>query len=755
MKHVITIELFCLLFSKIVFGSIIERYSSDSPNPKRQCIETDEFQCTSHHVQLLTNDYPSNNPELELITLTPLENVRSNSFQQEPLLLLNYFQNIPDSNDIPLTHDFTQLLSPATETLLSQSMFNTQLYPNEFENIPCSDNGPLIDNYPQSAGPSEESLIPAQNIDPEFCPNDFGSVIVDDSPQSNYPIPEQPNSEITESPLPNPAIIDSDLQPNTFSDVPSIQNEPILSSSERNLSDIKCSHGIFSWHKSNVKHKLFNSSFKTSKLLHLVFYYGTDNYENIFLFKYAVGSFSLLASHVSFSNNEYISKSIKAISIIFDSVASLNYYSRPYYYFYIFNRKIANSTMNDCRRVPLYFFFTLISHLMKTDGSNCELFVPLIENVYKRIAIAKLFRSNKWTFLKKCLKETFGIVEGVVEKKDHTYVRFDISTVSFIYDEMSNGESEKTKQFFKQIWKACQENRYKRTLIEFNENFKLNLPIITEYNLNYFEQAARKLYQLKFTDLLFKQWNSIEELIEEFEKLKSNFDSIPVDFRLRVFSRNDFEMLKNSLEKIKLFPINRSSLNFFVELEYFITFKSFIFAYDFSCNLNPDSISYQRTFKNIKSIYKAFEEVRNKFLSKKIQLPPLNYNLIEPKINNSFSLKALISNFPIFQTNPSSTTTVMADSLIIFLNNFQYFKCNLGTFKEVSRFLCLSFIAELEELLIGNDNDDEIEKIFDNQKYKVFMEIWPKALLSTVDLLTEEKKEYLKHFKMFLFLHNQ
>ena len=350
------------------------------------------------------------------------------------------------------------------------------------------------------------------------------------------------------------------------------------------------------------------------------------------------------------------------------------------------------------------------------------------------------------------MKETFGIGEIKVEKKDCRIARFDISTVSFIYNEMRNGASEKTKEFFKQVWEACKKYRYGRVEVKLETKFKLIVPRIVECNLNFFERAARKLYQLKFTDLLFKQWNSIEELIEEFDKLKSDFDSIPVDFRLRVFSQNDFELLKNSLECIKLFPIDSSSINFFVELEYFITFKCFIFAFDFCFNLTEDSISFERTFENIESIHNSFEEIRSSFSSKGIPLPPLNYSLIESNTNNSFSLKTLIDNFPFFITIPS-VKFIICDKLKIFLNKFQYFYFELGFFDNISRFKSLSYITELENLLTDSNND-EMEKMLLNEKYKVFGKLCITDLTIVSKMPIEEKRKLLEYLKNFLKIYN-
>ena len=116
-------------------------------------------------------------------------------------------------------------------------------------------------------------------------------------------------------------------------------------------------------------------------------------------------------------------------------------------------------------------------------------------------------------------------------------------------------------------------------------------------------------------------------------------------------------------------------------------------------------------------------------------------------------MKDLLDNFRVFKTHDSSGI-IIADKLSIFLNKFRYCKIDLSLFKNISRFQCLSFIDELEKLLIKNNND-EIEKIFSDEKYKALRDLWGHNKSLAIDLSVEGKKEYLRHFKIFLILHNQ
>ena len=189
----------------------------------------------------------------------------------------------------------------------------------------------------------------------------------------------------------------------------------------------------------------------------------------MFLFKYAANTFNLLAKNEHISEKEYTSKFMNAIPAIFPTVISLNSPYNPYYY--VFKYKTINpSIMQEGKRISPYFLFTTISYLMQTGERNKEIFKPLIEEAYRRVMIANLFKSDKCKFLKDYLKETFGIGEMKVEKKNSHYARYDISTVTFIHNEMRNGASEKTKEFFKQVWEACKEYQHGKREIELNSN---------------------------------------------------------------------------------------------------------------------------------------------------------------------------------------------------------------------------------------------------------------------------------------------
>ena len=191
--------------------------------------------------------------------------------------------------------------------------------------------------------------------------------------------------------------VNSYLQNDIFFNILLILKEATISYSQNNLPIINYSHGILSWSKVNAECKLFRVSCSLSKARPFICYYGTDNYENIFSFKYAASAFSLLTSSVSVSKEMFILKFISILPAIFLTLASLDPYSKPYYHIFE-NKKIYAERMQESRRIPLYFLFASISYLIKTDDSNKEIFKPLIEDSYKRITAANLFKSEKWNF---------------------------------------------------------------------------------------------------------------------------------------------------------------------------------------------------------------------------------------------------------------------------------------------------------------------------------------------------------------------
>ncbi len=141
----------------------------------------------------------------------------------------------------------------------------------------------------------------------------------------------------------------------------------------------------------------------------------------------------------------------------------------------------------------------------------------------------------------------------------------------------------------------------------------LNIPFKSDNTIFTFESTASKLYQMKFTDLLFGEWKTVNNLLDGYDELRKDFDSIRYDFRLRVFSLIDFELLDKSLkniysllDKYSFSDRKKSIKNYFTELECFINFKCILFTRDFCLNVKKikSSESYQSSFILITSIHK-------------------------------------------------------------------------------------------------------------------------------------------------------
>ncbi len=72
-----------------------------------------------------------------------------------------------------------------------------------------------------------------------------------------------------------------------------------------------------------------------------------------------------------------------------------------------------------------------------------------------------------------------------------------------------------------------------------NQDFEISFPT---YDTIESQTLFHKLYQIRFTELIFGNWSGISELLAEYFKLASEFDR-DIDFRRRVFNRLD---LRNS-----------------------------------------------------------------------------------------------------------------------------------------------------------------------------------------------------------------
>ena len=138
-------------------------------------------------------------------------------------------------------------------------------------------------------------------------------------------------------------------------------------------------------------------------------------------------------------------------------------------------------------------------------------------------------------------------------------------------------------------------------------------------------------------------------------------------------------------------------------MEYFFTFKSLLFIYDFWQELGKKDCFpldiYRETFENIKEIHDTFNLVRYLLASKDIRL-------------KTIQLKGI------------------------------------GLSKKKSWHSLSEFISKLEELPLKSD--DEFNQILSNDKYKILIEMLPFSPEEIDKFSMKEKRKLLGHVKRYL-----
>ena len=653
------------------------------------------------------------------------------------------------------------------------------------QNLPMNENGSnLINTTPSSSielisdTELEESLVSginsSQPITSKDCLND--AVYLSVSIQTKSSLPHQ--SVSVGQKLQSRERKDSKCTPNSIikrnsnNSFDQKSNETKFTLSKGNSFVLDFSHGTLYWSKNDTVPKSFRTIFCfRGRSFSLNF--DSDNLINLFFFKYAANTFNLFTKYKRVLNGEYKLGAIKSVYAIFSTITSLPPHLIPHYYSFSRYHCNHNRYAMDFIRIPLYFLFTTISYLMKNEqDENIPYLGPLLKEAYQRILDCNKLNTSNWIFLKDFLSQYFDTSDlNFKTKYNGNYVQFDNTAVSFIYHEMRFGASEKVKLFFTQVWKTSEKKCNRRNnSITISNSPKISIPSKTDKCPNIFEREMRKLYQMEFTNMLFKRWNRMEDLLEEFTQLKIYFSTINNDFRLRAFCSNDFELLSNALRHIysllEGFSYNEKSpvRLFLVELEYFINFKCFIFIFDFCNELEKKTINgslYQKTFEFIESILISFERIRS-IGSKYFQLNPINLDILRenPDIQ-SLSLTALTDkclqfiesiDFGLFNESKAEF-----DEFLIHLNNYAYFAKKFNSYFTINlyRFKCVELIDELNEILESN-NEKKFALVFSDEKYKFLREFWkfkPKELNGKSCM--EGRRLFLEQFKAYLVLHSQ
>ena len=545
-----------------------------------------------------------------------------------------------------------------------------------------------------------------------------------------------------------------------------VSNEQFHSSSESDTFIFQ--FGTLSRRKEKLKERKFQTS-----ALSFGLHFGTDELKNMFYFKYFINSVRDVYQTRRFMKEEINQRIFDKIESMFQALPLSNYHSIPYYHVFSGGHSRKSRT-HLCLRIPFYFFFTSISQLIQAkENGSAHLTKDLRKNlkqVYLKMLGERYFLSLDWKFLVDKLVELEVIGKNETYSSKKIPYRYDIHSVSFIYNEYK--QNKVTQDFFSKVWNACKRNcTFGISSIPLSIIPLLEIPEQKEPKANSFHLAARKLYQFKFTDLLIKRkWSTIEELLVEYSELKEDFKKIATDFRLRVFSKRDFESLEKVLKVIEMelknnIPADRLTLYEFVfELEYFVLFKCSLYFFDLYNEFEKENLDeYFKILETFKAIEKYFSKIR-------LMVSNYESNIKKKEKANGKEKNSLISNilpFSLSQINVEMDAYLSSfeessanfgnppPELALVMENLDYLKQPLPHLPDkLTRFGCAEFITKLDEWLEKND-EEVIEKLFSERESSKYTMLWTYIPTKRDEFDYQSKKEYLRNFKKFLVLHNQ
>ena len=612
----------------------------------------------------------------------------------------------------------------------------------------------LLGNYPIKHDP--QTVFNSHDLDIQPSNNQKQEMLITNQAIYQQKIVDQ--QFIT--PLSNPQITGSgnELNPNTCNNLPYIV-----------LPNYSISH-----QKEDIESIGFKFQFDFYLPKKFNFYFGTNDLRIFFIFLYSRGAFTLLFDK---NQNNALEQSYYDVSngldAILSTVSSLNSTVRPFFYLFDANNTQKYHT-NNHRRLPLYFLFTSISYLMQNDefeGKNS--LVDLVKRTF-RMRQGGIFSSDNWNFLRDHLVNNFQYSHDETETTQIKNPLYDISTVSFIYSEMRFGKDDRVRQFFKQVWNACQIDYNKRLNVQICINPSINITVNTGFKMNSYEYSARKFYQMKFIELLANEWETLDDLLGEYGKLRKYFSSIPYDFRLRMLNLVDFESLDKSLERIDLLLVmfslddkrKEEVRNFFTELKCFIHFKCIFFTREFFLQIEKirNTEIYKASFITIKSIYNNFNKIDEKLNGNEIILGEIDYkiiNLNEPFLFQQVIDHLLIESFDL-KTIQDNFNFIYSHS---YLSPSNYLDDNLSKLPLLTKFELNEYLVEFKKYLDNND-ETNINEIFINEKYKEIRQFGfeeyekysnpdKQIVQGQYEFSFEEKKFLIDQFIQFLILYNQ
>ena len=532
--------------------------------------------------------------------------------------------------------------------------------------------------------------------------------------------------------------------------------------------DVEFSDGLLCWSRSFVRSKALNNIHHFVGINNSYLQFISDKIINLLLFKYSCNTFSFFCTNDIVQPENLYDATTAKIQAIFSTVFPLDPPLKPFYRIFT-NAEKSHNSLQPNRKVPLYFTFTSISYLLRNENSVYEnVLKGIVKTAFKRCIKAQLFTSYEWKFLEKYLRKNIGIVD-FLPSGARSPMCYDITIVAFIYNRMNDGKSD--ERFFSKVWRACKSDCTRVHIrtnqkIQLESNFNIFIPISKEYNTGTFKLAARKLYQIEFTKIMLTE--SLDTLFPKYKKLKSDFDGIEIDFKCRILNRRDFDqlniILNNLCSSLVEYPVEIGSIahEFFVELEYFINFKSLAFIYDLANESKHKYwyiMEYKNTFQNIQKILINFDEIRKILITKGVLVEAININRINPATNsNRFSLRLLVDKYLLFFQHNTGKLVAQKNALLneinLSMNEFDYFQHRTHNLGYVSGFKWAEFVAELEDILNQN-NEQLINMVFKDKKYEIQRKSWAfvpgRILLSSI----ENKKSYLEYFKNYLIFNNQ
>ena len=760
------VVVFCSLFSGVVFSSNNKashhkkewniKYQQDLSAHPNQLPGTATTSDADPSVLLIDTATISSNSKLSLTS----EKNSSNPTDSNKKTYSNFSIEAILNSKHSIMKKYSNLSS---QTILSSTNSSKTTHPNE-EPVPIHNGLTALDiKSVSSLPPKEIRQLPESNFNVPVFFSDvlFSSLSLQSAPKQ----PETSSALDGTNDAPSSQKL-SATNTATKRSVSSSSQSLTLLPSFLNNTLVKTTDDYFGFSRSLGEFS-YKSDYRITAMGGRRFYYQTNEFNQFLRFKYTSYICTILLKNREFVANISEELLIKTFEALFSVINSIESHLQPFFYLFRFtnNVRITNYEFLDA---PTYFIFTSISYLMKEpeDSEISDTLKALLEIYFHQIVNHVRMAIENWALITSYLGKFFPIPQPKKQSRQQKDpLRFNLSTLAFIHSEMrKDNNSVEAKSFFTESWKACYKNSFKKELLpaSIDQDFKISFHDYEKMDLL---TSFHKLYQMKFTELIFGNWNRISELLAEYFKLVSEFGR-NIDFRRRVFNRVDFEELKSGLKRIEELIKGCSSEDlpklryFFIELEYFVNFKSFQFLYDLHNEMKVSLnkiFEYRQTIETIGQIDQIVERIKQD-ISTKISLSD---NTKANSLFPLFPIKELHNFLHILILSINSGNSNEIEFLIKAFN--EALKMNTSDFSKtlihlpggMSRFQCAEFIAQITEAIKSN-SPDEINKIFQSDELKKLKELLsfvPDYLFHTES--TEPRKIYLEELSTYLHYFTQ